>query len=163
MRVSAPRMGDEDMKQPIKIDPETAEKIGRRILEVRRHLRLRQQGFADTLDISPSYLSAIESGKGKPTIGFFYTLSATHKVSLDYLFHGIGDTFNGGIDGGEADDRKFPDDIEDIDDLVWLVRKSSIFRNSIFAFGIRFLVENREVIMKNVELKRRKNKESPTE
>lgn len=69
------------------------EDIGSRIKKIRRELRLKQSEIAEKLDTFHSYISAVESGKANPGHSFFYKISTTYKVNLNYLFHGIGDMF----------------------------------------------------------------------
>ena len=55
---------------------------------------------------------------------------------------------------------KYIDEIESIDDLVWYLEHSNLFNLNVMGYAARFFFENEEHIKKELERKRRKNKES---
>jgi transcriptional regulator with XRE-family HTH domain len=145
-------------KQNKKISDEKvlrAREISRRIIAVREHLGLKKKEFAASIDKSPSYISIIESGKRIPAVDFFISLSDVHNVSLEYLFHGEGDMFKS---EKLKDEREFIDDIEGIQDVVWLLENSPIARNAICAFTAKYFFDNELLLKKNVKRFRSRDK-----
>jgi transcriptional regulator with XRE-family HTH domain len=138
-------------RNALKIDTDILEAIGERIIEIRKRLKINQKEFAASIDMSPSYLSSIESGKGNPTVGFFFRLSNTHNVSLDYLFHGTGSMFRHQRIKKPDGNKEFPDSIETIDDIHWLMEHSPMSKNIIIGYCSKFLYENEEVIKENIK------------
>lgn len=132
----------------------TREKIielGQRVKRVRRVLLLSQKDMAAALDISPGYLSEIESGKANPGPEFFLKFSGDYDVSVEYLFHGRGDMFyprNRKIE--TAEDFHFDRDIESIEELVWLMEHSPFFKNMVLAYASITLLDNEDLIKKSV-------------
>jgi len=143
-------------RNALKIDTDILEEIGKRIIEIRKRLGLNQKEFAASIDMSPSYLSPIESGKANPTVGFFFRLSNTHNVSLDYLFHGKGSMFRNHKIKKPDEEREFLDSIDSIDDIRWLMEHSPMSKNIIIGYCNQFLYENEEIIKKNIKIYRAK-------
>lgn len=123
--------------------------LGSRLKKIRKTLRLKQDEMADLLDISGCYISNIENGSGNPGVEFFYKISEKFNVSLDYLFHGIGDMFLKNKSPGP--EKKFIDEIETTDDLVWLLENSPMFRNMTMGFCAKYLYENEPIIKRNIK------------
>jgi len=132
--------------------------IGVRIKDIRKALRISQKEMAATLEMANCNLSEIESGKGNPGHAFFFKLSTRYNVSLDYLFHGKGEmftTFRTGL--GEGDEFEV-DHIETIDDLLWYLENSTMFRNQVLGYAAQIRYENEEVIRKDIAARRAKQK-----
>lgn len=143
-------------RSSLKIDKDILRAIGDRILEIRRHLRINQKEFAASLDMSPSYLSSIESGNGNPGVGFFFRLSTTYNVSLDYLFSGTVRMFKNHERKKPGAKKEFIDTIDTFDDIQWLMENSPMFSSTIIGYCNKFLYENEEIIKKNMERYRAK-------
>ncbi len=143
-------------RNALKIDKNILITIGERILEIRRHLKINQKEFAASLDMSPSYLSSIESGNGNPGVGFFFRLSTVYNVSLDYLFHGIGSIFKNHERKKPGDEKEFIDNIDTFDDIQWLMENSPMFSSTIIGYCNKFLYENEEIIKRNIDKCRKK-------
>ena len=133
--------------------------LGSRIKELRKALKISQKDFAASLDMSGCYLSEIESGKGNPGHKFFYKISALYNISLDYLFHGIGEMFLKVKDKGTPGKKDFIDEIETIDDLVWLLEHSPMVKLTVMGYATKFLYENEDIIKRNIEKYRVKKAE----
>lgn len=131
--------------------------IPARITAVREHLGLNQKDFAASLGKSPSYISVIENGKRLPAVDFFILIANIHNVNLEYLIHGKGDMFN---TEKIKDERETIDDIESLDDVIWLLENSPIARNAIFAFAAKYFFENQDLLIKNIQRFRNKDKDS---
>ena len=63
--------------------------IGQRIRLRRLELNLSQEEFAEIVDISPSFVGAIERGEKSATIDTFDAIISALGVSWDYLMHGV--------------------------------------------------------------------------
>ncbi len=146
-------------KDSLKTDKENLEAMGDRLIDVRRKLRISQKEFAASLEMSPSYLSTIESGNGNPGVGFFFKLSMTYNVSLDYLFLGTGEIFKN-RESRKKPGKEFIDTIDTFDDMQWLMENSPMFRNTMIGFSNKFLYENEEIIKINIK-NVRQNKDRP--
>ena len=125
--------------------------LGNRIKKVRKRVRISQKDFAASLSMSGSYLSEIESGKANPGYDFFYKISTLYNISLDYLFHGIGEMMSRNRIRLKADKNDFIDEIENIDDLLWFFEYSPMFKNTVMGFAAKFHYENEEIIRRNIE------------
>jgi transcriptional regulator with XRE-family HTH domain len=139
------------MKEP----RENLIEIGERVKKIRLELGLSQKEMAGELEVPNSYLSDIECGKGNPGHLLFFKLTTRLNVSLDYLFHGLGEKFlntqTKKVPKEETAEDQYVDEIKTIEDLVWYLKNSSIFYHHIMALASRFQYENEETIKKNIE------------
>ncbi|MCL1866791.1 MAG: helix-turn-helix domain-containing protein [Oscillospiraceae bacterium] len=62
--------------------------IGVRIKEIRKKNQLTQARLAESVDLSSSYISRIETGSKKASLGPLIRIAEEFKVSLDYLVFG---------------------------------------------------------------------------
>ena len=62
--------------------------LGERIRQRRNKLRVTQQELAQALGMTPQHISAIEQGKGAPSLGILPKLAEELGVSVDYLLTG---------------------------------------------------------------------------
>ena len=62
--------------------------VGARIKELRQLAHITQAAFAELVDVSPSYVSLIETGKKHPSLEFFIRTAAVLETTLDYLLTG---------------------------------------------------------------------------
>ena len=60
--------------------------IGGRIRQAREQRKLSLRGLAAQLDISPSGLSQIETGRSRPSVGTLYAIVSELGISMDDLF-----------------------------------------------------------------------------
>ena len=58
---------------------------GERIRRERNRLGLTQEALAETIEITPSFYSQIETGKRKASIDTYFRISQALSVSLDYI------------------------------------------------------------------------------
>jgi transcriptional regulator with XRE-family HTH domain len=131
--------------------------VVKRIQKIRNHLGISQKELAAAIGMNEGYLSQILRGeRDNPGFAFLYKISVHFNVSLDYLVHGIGKMFlpGGKITGGS--DREFINHINDLDDLVWLMEHSKMFRDIVMGFAGKTLFENEEII--KTSIKRYNNK-----
>lgn len=136
--------------------------IGKRIKEVRKLFRLSQKELAENLGMSSSYLSEIENGIANPGPEFFLKLSNEHNVSMDYLFHGIGNIILGSHQKIQEEEFDFEEDIYSIEKLVWLMNHSPFYKNTILSFASKFFLDNEGIIKKSIE-KNKMKKEKKNE
>lgn len=134
--------------------------IGKRIKEIRKHLRITQKEMASELNMSACYLSEIEGGKGNPGHTFFYQLSTRYHVNLNYLFHGDGEMFTRNKFIKKIDKNENLDEIESIDELYWYLENSSLLRSHLIGSAAKFICENEDIIRKNIErhISKKKNR-----
>lgn len=119
--------------------------IGARIKDIRKRLRISQIQMAETINITNSYLSDIETGKGNPGHSFFFKLAMAYEVSLNYLFLGKGEIFLETTRPNNPDDPKFPN-IWTIEDLCWYMVRSPIFSQEIISYAAKFRYEHKNLI-----------------
>lgn len=67
---------------------------GKRIREARRKLGLSQFEFSERLDISPKYLSRIETGYQTPSLEIMLLIAKTLDESLDLLVFGTNTNYS---------------------------------------------------------------------
>jgi transcriptional regulator with XRE-family HTH domain len=122
-------------------------------------LNIKQKDLAKAMNISAGYLSSIESGNSNASVDFLYHLSAKFKISLDYLFHGTGEMFLQAIPQPPEPappGKDFINDIETLDDLVWLTEHSPMFKNTLMGFAAKYFYENENNIKRNIEKSKKK-------
>jgi transcriptional regulator with XRE-family HTH domain len=126
--------------------------IGRRIKIARKALRYSQRELAKELEMSHSYLSEIESGKARPKPEFFLKLSKKFGMSTDYLYHGTGDMFYAAWSQRKAEinDFDFDSELQTIEQMVWLMENSTVFKNTVMGFASKFLLDNEKIIKKSM-------------
>jgi transcriptional regulator with XRE-family HTH domain len=135
-----------DMNRKLFID------AGKRIKQVREELGLTQKDFVKPLNRKAPSLSQIENGtKKNPGVLIFLEISLVYNVSMDYLFHGSGDMFLNPKTNIDADKRDYIEDIESVEDLLWLFERSRFFKNSIMGYAGKFKYENEAIIKKSIE------------
>jgi transcriptional regulator with XRE-family HTH domain len=85
--------GDADHTLPQGVDPGpgTGEGLGPAVRAAREELRLSVRELARRVKVSPSFISQIELGKAKPSVGTLYALVAELGVSLNELLGGPAD------------------------------------------------------------------------
>lgn len=65
---------------------EDKRQIGKKIKQLRKRLSLTQDTLAESVQISPKYLSNIEQGKENPTLDILIRLSTELKVDIGEVF-----------------------------------------------------------------------------
>lgn len=132
------------------MDKAVFENFGQRVRQIRQKLGLKQKDFAQKIGIHPAYLSEIELGRANMSLNFYRNMYNVLGVNLEFLVSGDGDMFSGqplpGEDG-EPGERK----LITIEDLIWYLRNSEFFKNSILAYSQRFKFENEDFIKKSLK------------
>lgn len=133
------------------IKQETVTDVGLRIRAVRLQLQLKQKEMAAALKIAPSYLSEIESGKANPGPEFFLNMVYEFNVNPNYLFLNTGEMFLGPERIMKAEEFTLDQgNVDSIEKLLWLMDKSSFYKNCILAQAARIYIENEEIIKKDM-------------
>jgi transcriptional regulator with XRE-family HTH domain len=126
--------------------------VGKRVRQVREALGLTQVDFVKPLDRKSAFLSQIENGtKKNPGVWIFLQISSVYNVSLDYLFHGTGHMFLDNKKNSDKDKRDYIEDIDSVEDLLWLFEHSKFFKDSIMGYAGKFKYENDVLIKKSIE------------
>ena len=117
----------------------TDNSFARRLKEVRKSLKLTQEKFARKMNISPTNLSDIETGKTKPCHDFFYRVLNDFRVNLNYLLSGEGHMFietgNDKAETAEEKENRFYIDVDSEDVRLFLeyFSKSKIMKYQLLA------------------------------
>ncbi len=135
--------------------------MGARLKQIRSSLGFTGRQFAEAMGMSSSTLSGIETGSVGTTVDFFLKLQARYRVNLNYLFSGIGPMHLRDEEKKEKkrslrDEREPGDKLETIDDIVWFMERSDIFRHYILASSSECLLNRGKHIKKQIEEGRKK-------
>ena len=140
-----------DQVKKLEIERESLISLGSRVKKTRKTLGISQKDFAASLDMSNSYLSEIEHGNATPGYEFFYKVSLKYNISLDYLFHGMGNMIKEIPKEQRNKQQQYVENIQTLNDLVWFMEHSTMFRNTMMGFAQKFHYENEEIIKKNIK------------
>lgn len=130
---------------------------GKRLRDVRRVLDISQKDFAAQLNVSPSFLSEIESGKTKPGYNFLLKLAAVFDVSPAWLLLEKGAMFFKDEKASTIENDEFGDHTESIKELLWYFKHSPLVKLSVMAFASKFLLDNEDIIKKDIERNQQKD------
>ena len=86
---------DESFESVLSEDTVDYKGIGARIKYVRKARGIRQTDLAKTVGITYQYMSMIETGKRKLSLGTIVRLASELQVSVDYLLNGSRETVSG--------------------------------------------------------------------
>lgn len=120
--------------------------FGQRVKAIRKTLGLSQKDFAESLGISGTFISEVESGKYKPCYDFFYNIMNHFNVNLHYLLTGQGEMFIRDMKPAEIEIEEPFSSITKTEDLLWYMTRSPMFKYSLFGFASRYLYENRTFV-----------------
>ncbi len=129
----------------------------KRLKDVRKALDISQKDFAAKLFVSPSFLSEIESGKTKPGYNLLTKLAAIFNVNPSFILLGKGAMFFAEDENSSIADDEFGDHTESIKELLWFFKNSPLVKLSVMAFASKFLLDNEEIIQRDID--RNKDKE----
>ncbi|MDQ1349943.1 MAG: hypothetical protein QG657_244 [Acidobacteriota bacterium] len=131
---------------------------GKRLRDVRRILDISQKDFAGQLNVSPSFLSEIESGKTKPGYNFLLKLAAVFDVNPAWLLLGKGAMFfKTDEQASSIANDEFGDHTESIKELLWYFKHSPLVKLSVMAFASKFLLDNEDIIKRDIERNQQKD------
>ena len=132
-------------------DSQVLKAMGERIQSIRKRLELKQKEFAAELCISGPSLSEAEAGNVKPTIEIYYYLTKKFNVNQDYLFMGKGSMFleeknmESPLTGAAEDANHF------LEAFLMYFKKSKLVRTAMVGHFSTFLLENEQVIEKDLK------------
>jgi transcriptional regulator with XRE-family HTH domain len=128
--------------------------IGKRIREIRKHLKYKQKVFAVEVGVTPSYLSEIEIGRKSPGMELMLAMVNKFNVDIRYLFHGEGDYFRKtDKDKIHSTGPEVPDDTWSAEDrLAWLIVNIPLVRYAMLEHFIGYSYDKKKLI--DVEIKR---------
>jgi transcriptional regulator with XRE-family HTH domain len=125
--------------------------LGARVKKARKTLGISQKDFAASLEMSGSYLSEIEHGNAAPGYEFFYKVSLNYNVNPGWLFHGTGSMIREEPVKPVNEEKEYVGNIRNVNDLVWFMEHSTMFKNTMMGFAQKFHYENEEIIKKNIK------------
>ena len=133
------------------------EEIGLRLKEVRVGLGLNQKDLAKKLNVSQSFLSAIESNSRSITISIINSLIGLFSVSIDWLLTGKGNQFldqhNQNIQGYNAGEKQGAPDINpDFEEVMMALNKNYMYSGfGLMEYEVRYLLTcNNQTLEKNI-------------
>ena len=124
---------------------------GKRLRDVRRVLDISQKDFAAQLLVSPSFLSEIESGKTKPGYNFLVKLATVFDVNPAWILLGQGAMFFKDEKNSSVANNEFGDHTASIMELLWYFKHSPLVKLSVMAFASKFLLDNEDIINRDIE------------
>ncbi|MDQ1353831.1 MAG: hypothetical protein QG657_4138 [Acidobacteriota bacterium] len=127
------------------------EEFGQRIKAVRRRLNMTQKEFGEAVDLSVSFISDIESGRSKACLDFFFNLARKFNINLNYLILGEGEIIDTESKHHSMSHKKVGQSINSISELIWYTERSPMMLHTILGFASRFIHENREYLIKEIE------------
>lgn len=125
--------------------------FGKRLRKLRGKLNVTQKEMAAKMGISASFLSDIEKEKAKPGFNFLGRLAEVYNISPSWVVTGIGEIFLFGKDGIPLVNHEFGEQSEEIRDLLIMFGKSPLVRLSVMAFVTKFLLNNEEIINRDID------------
>lgn len=135
---------------------EEIKSFGQRIIELRRYLKVSQIEFANTLGVSHSFISSIESGKSKPGYTFFKNLYLKYHVNPEYLFLGQGDMISKPKKESEPEKKDYGEFNDRIHEMLYYIENVPLVKLSVLQFFTTFLYDSK----KHIEIDMQKHMES---
>ncbi|MCP5105163.1 MAG: helix-turn-helix transcriptional regulator [bacterium] len=124
--------------------------IGKRIKDVRTHLRIQQKEMAQKLGITSAHLSEIEKGKSSPSTELVLKITKTYNMSLEFLFLGKGEMLYDQEPVNAGDQFTFDSSMTSLEKLVWMLKKSDYFAILVMGAAARIMLEENDLILETV-------------
>jgi len=135
--------------------------LGKRLTKVWRALGIDKKDMAKAVGIVPGYLTDLCKGnRTNPGIAVIYKIAKHYRVSLDYLLLGEGEMFLPDKDREEEKRKNFEPVFNSIDDLVWLMKRSSFLKNTILGMAVKLYMENKEIVTQELLMPEEKKENS---
>ena len=137
--------------------------LGQRVKEIRTTLKMSQKKMSEILGISHNYISDIERGNANPGPEFFFKLFRKLNIDLNYVFIGTGEMFNKEeektqkIQCLQLEEFDFTEDLENIEQVAWLMVNSTYFRNMILGTASRMILTDEKLIKESIRRTTEKN------
>jgi len=125
--------------------------FGQRIKAVRRRLNMTQKEFGEAVDLSVSFISDIESGRSKACLDFFFNLARKFNINLYYLILGEGEIIDTQGQRPTMGNKKVGQSLNTLGELIWYAERSPMMLHTMLGFASRFIHENREYLIKEIE------------
>ncbi len=144
------------------------EEFGDRLKRLRVELKINQKEMADTLEVSPSYISEIESGKTGPGFEFMYKLGHAYNISPLYLLHGREPKLLDGLSMGDTSTENtlysYAEFLKQdwVKEIIYHLERSELVRWVIQEKLKSYLFQNKELLKEEQEeheAKKRKKQE----
>lgn len=113
--------------------------IGSRIKKVRNTLDLTQAQIAEKTGLSTGFLSQIEKGLKRPSSIYLFFLLVEHRVNINWVLTGNGETFLPENLVEKSRDFNFGEDREILEKLFRRLEGDSILRDSFISFFTRIM------------------------
>jgi transcriptional regulator with XRE-family HTH domain len=135
--------------------------LGKRLTKVWRALGIDLKDIAKAAGIAPGYLTDLCKGnRTNPGIAVIYKIAKHYRVSLDYLLLGEGEMFLPDKDIEEQKRKNFEPVFNTIDDLVWLMKRSSFLKNTILGMAVKLYMENKEIVTRELLMPEEKKEDA---
>jgi transcriptional regulator with XRE-family HTH domain len=122
--------------------------VGKRLKELRKHLNLTQTELGKQLGIKGSAVGKQERGEALPSTRGLQILASRYNASIDYLLCNRGTLFYDKDDLNRPGSKRVMDG--EVEELFSLMARVPLVRNSVMAYFQRFMIENRDVIEKEL-------------
>lgn len=121
--------------------------LGKRLIKVCRALGIDKKDMAKAAGIVPGYMTDLCKGnRTNPGIAVVYKIAKHYRVSLDYILLGEGEMFLPDKESEEKKRKNFEPVFNTIDDLVWLMKRSSYIKNTLLGMAVKLYMENKEIV-----------------
>jgi transcriptional regulator with XRE-family HTH domain len=135
--------------------------LGKRLTKVWRALGIDLKDMAKAAGIAQGYMTDLCKGnRTNPGIAVIYKIAKHYRVSLDYLLLGEGEMFLPDKDIEEQKRKNFEPVFNTIDDLVWLMKRSSFLKNTILGMAVKLYIENKKIVTKELLMPEEKKEDS---
>lgn len=151
-----------DQNENPRVKKRQAHGFGRRLKQIRSVLSIPQRDFAEKLDVSTAFVSALESEKSLPAFGFLFNMIERYSINPSWLLLGKGSIFQDDIvtcKSGKLDLSEFD---EDVLELLAYFKKSPLVKHVVLGFALSYIRKNASLIV-NQDEKRPAPEESSTE
>ena len=135
--------------------------LGKRLTKVWRALGIDLKDMAKAAGIAQGYMTDLCKGnRTNPGIAVIYKIAKHYRVSLDYLLLGEGEMFLPDKDIEDQKRKNFEPVFNTIDDLVWLMKRSSFLKNTILGMAVKLYMENKNIVTKELLMPEEKKEDS---
>lgn len=144
-------MKDHNENQRVK--ERQASGFGRRLKQIRSTLSISQKDFAEKLDVSAAFVSAIEAEKSLPAFGFLLKMIEQYSINPSWLLLGKGSIFQEDFVIGESGRIDLSELDEDVLELLTYFKKSPLVKHVVLGFSLSYIRKNANIIEKQDEKK----------
>lgn len=134
--------------------------IGERAKYIRTKFDLSKKEFAAKLSISNSFVSEIENNAKRPGFLFMQRVIEVFQVNLNWLVTGKGEIFLQ-EEKEKIDLDDFGEQTQNIKELLQTFKNSPLVQMTVLSYASIFLLSNEEIIRKDIEKHRQKNRNNP--